>query len=222
MNLLLVEDDPQLSRDIQAYLIDAGHRCEHLNRGDWACDYLVDNPAGFDAAILDLGLPECSGIEVLKYWRRAGLTLPVLILTARNSWQERVEGLNAGADDYVGKPFQREELLARLDALHRRIRQQGRTMLEVNGIQLDTEARSVTSAAGENVSLTEIEFSLLQLLMQQAGKIVSKQQLLDAAYDWQEEKSDNLIEVYIRRLRKKLGNQVIRTHRGQGYRMETD
>ena len=220
MNLLLVEDDPHLSRDILTFLSEAGHLCEHLARGDWACDYLTNPAVNFDAVILDIGLPERSGIEVLRHWRAAGITLPVLILTARNSWQERVEGLNAGADDYLGKPFQREELMARLEALHRRMTRQGRNTLEVAGMCLDLEAKCITLSSGAQPSLTETEFAMLQLLMQNPGHIISKQRLLDATNDWQEEKSDNLVEVYIRRLRQKLGKQLITTHRGQGYRME--
>lgn len=220
MNLLLVEDDPHLSRDILTFLSEAGHSCEHLARGDWACDYLTNPAVNFDAVILDIGLPERSGIEVLRHWRATGITLPVLILTARNSWQERVEGLNAGADDYLGKPFQREELMARLEALHRRMTRQGRNTLEVAGMCLDLEAKCITLSSGAQPSLTETEFAMLQLLMQNPGHIISKQKLLDATNDWQEEKSDNLVEVYIRRLRQKLGKQLITTHRGLGYRME--
>ena len=220
MNLLLVEDDPHLSRDILTFLSATGHQCEHLDRGDWACDYLTNPSVEFDAAILDIGLPERSGIEVLQYWRSAGITMPVLILTARNSWQERVEGLNAGADDYLGKPFQREELIARLEALHRRVTRQGRNVLEGGGITLDLEAKCVELPSGERPSLTETEFAILQLLMQNSARIVSKQKLLEATCDWQDEKSDNLIEVYIRRLRQKLGKNAITTYRGQGYRMD--
>ncbi|MDO6682305.1 MULTISPECIES: response regulator transcription factor [unclassified Oceanobacter] len=219
MNILLVEDDPQLSRDVGRYLSKAGYGVEYLERGDWAARYLPEHQDVIGCVVLDLGLPYLSGLEVLAGWRRQGISTPVLILTARNSWQERVDGLNAGADDYLGKPFQSEELLARLEALRRRVEQQGQIQLVVDGLILDETKQQVSDGAGMCASLTATEFAMLRLLMQKAGQIVSKQQLLDTTYDWQEEKNENLVEVYIRRLRKKIGQQRIHTYRGQGYLM---
>jgi two-component system, OmpR family, response regulator len=219
MRILLVEDDPLLCRDVSTYLLAEGHQIEVMTRGDWAASFAVDNAEHLDLAILDLGLPQLSGMEVLRYWRRHQVLMPVLILTARNSWQERVEGLNAGADDYLGKPFQREELLARLEALRRRVQQQGLPDLLVGPLRLDDGRQSVWCEDREE-NLTATEFGMLRLLMQNPGKIISKQQLLDVSGDWQEEKNENLAEVYIRRLRLKVGTDRIRTFRGQGYRLD--
>ena len=220
MDILVVEDDPILSQDIITAMQAAGHTCDHLDRGDWALNYLQENNKNsntFDIVILDLGLPEKSGMEVLKYWRSHKILTPVLILTARDSWQERVDGLNAGADDYLGKPFHMQELLARLEALRRRDQQQGNTQLQAAGICLDEDKQQACLESGECLTLTATEFSMLKILMQQAGRMVSKQQLLESCYGWQEEKSENLVEVYIRKLRQKLGKQTITTYRGQGY-----
>ncbi len=228
MYILLIEDDPTLSQDILTALSTAGHQCEHFDRGDWAQDYLqqnVENPLKnnhenaslFDIVILDLGLPYKNGMDVLKYWRNRNIVIPVLILTARDSWQERVDGLNAGADDYLGKPFHMQELLARLEALRRRDQQQGHTQLQAAGICLNEDKQQACLDSGLCLTLTATEFSMLKILMLHAGKLVSKQQLLQSCYDWQEEKSDNLVEVYIRKLRQKLGKETITTYRGQGY-----
>ena len=228
MNILLVEDDPTLSQDIITALQTNGHQCDHINRGDWAQNHLQqnferelenkhDNQAAFDIVILDLGLPKKSGMDVLKYWRNHHISTPVLILTARDSWQERVDGLNAGADDYLGKPFHMPELLARLEALRRRDQQHGHTQLQAAGICLDEDKQQACLESGLCLTLTATEFSMLKILMLNAGKLVSKQQLLQSCYDWQEEKSENLVEVYIRKLRKKLGKEAIATYRGQGY-----
>lgn len=216
--VLLVEDDPQLSRDVAFYLIQAGYQVEAIDRGDWAMSHPDVHNGRFDLAVLDLGLPGAPGLQVLQHWRAHGILLPVLILTARNSWQERVDGLNAGADDYLGKPFRKEELLARLEAMRRRLQQDGQLRLTVYGLTLDEERQKVMlNEQRQEQELTATEFSMLRLLMQKAGKPVSKQQLLDSHYGWQEEKDDNLVEVYIRRLRRKIGEQRIRTLRGQGY-----
>ncbi|CCK76068.1 transcriptional regulator [Oleispira antarctica RB-8] len=220
MKILVVEDDPLLSQDIITALQAAGHKCDHIDRGDWAQSYLLEdheNSNRFDMVILDLGLPEKNGIEVLKYWRRHNILTPVLILTARDSWQEIVDGLNSGADDYLCKPFHMLELLARLEALRRRDQQQGHTQLQAAGIYLDEDKQQACLESGECLTLTATEFSMLKTLMLHSGKMVSKQLLLESCYDWQEEKSENLVEVYIRKLRKKLGKQAITTYRGQGY-----
>lgn len=228
MYILLVEDDPTLSQDILTALQAAGHQCEHIDRGDWAQNHLQrnvenylknshENSALFDIVILDLGLPHKNGMDVLKYWRSHNIAIPVVILTARDSWQERVDGLNAGADDYLGKPFHMQELLARLEALRRRGQQQGHTQLQAAGICLDEDKQQACLDSGLCLTLTATEFSMLKTLMLHAGKLVSKQQLLQSCYDWQEEKSDNLVEVYIRKLRQKLGKEAITTYRGQGY-----
>ena len=221
--VLLVEDDPQLSRDVSHYLIQAGYQVEAIERGDWAAGHPDVLAGRFDLAVLDLGLPGLSGLQVLQRWRAAAVLMPVLILTARNSWQERVDGLNAGADDYLGKPFRKEELLARLEAMRRRLQQDGQTQLKAGNLTLDEERQLIQIEQGNNITtqeLTPTELSMLRLLMQKAGRPVSKQQLIDSHYDWQEETSTNLVEVYIRRLRRKIGEQKIRTLRGQGYVLE--
>lgn len=167
--------------------------------------------------MLDLGLPRLAGIEVLRRWRAAGRTMPVLILTARHAWTDRVDGLNAGADDYMGKPFHSAELVARLRALIRRSQGQVSAVLRHGDIALDTTANTV-SVAGEEVTLTAHELKILGYLMQRAGRIVPMDELLDHLYALEATPDTNTVEVHIARLRKKLGRDVIRTFRRLGYR----
>ena len=169
--------------------------------------------------ILDLGLPQKPGLEVLRTWRERNLATPVLILTARDSWQERVDGLRAGADDYLGKPFRFEELVARLEAILRRRFGRADNSLRVDGIELDIDARTVTTADEKSTRLTAIEFRLLRYLMLNPGKILSKTELSEHVYEEEQIRDSNVIEVYVNRLRAILGKERITTHRGQGYRL---
>jgi len=214
MRLLLVEDDKQLAEGLYRSLGEQGYTVDRADNGIDA-QYMGEE-AVYDAVILDLGLPGRPGLEVLRNWRAAGLSVPVLILTARDSWQERVEGLQAGADDYLGKPFHTEELLARLQALLRRSAAREQTRLEIDGLVLD-ETAGTASLAGEALHLTSTEYKLLRYLMRHAGEVIPKQRLYEAIYEWDSERDINIIEVYIRRLRDKLGSERIETRRGQGY-----
>jgi DNA-binding response OmpR family regulator len=167
--------------------------------------------------VLDLGLPRRSGLEVLRHWRAADNRVPVLILTARDGWQEKVDGFKAGADDYLGKPFHVQELIARLHALIRRASGGNVGRLEAAGLVLDEDTQSVTLADGQRLQLTGTEFRLLQYFMLHPGKVLSKSRLTDHVYDNDSDKDSNVIEVYVRRLRQKLGDELIETRRGQGY-----
>jgi len=215
MRLLLAEDDQALVAGLKKDLQAAGYAVDVADNGIDA-EYLGCESI-YDVAILDLGLPQRSGMQVLQNWRRKGNALPVIVLTARNAWHERVEGFKVGADDYLGKPFHIEELLARLTALiHRASRQPG-GQLSVNGLSLDEERQTLTTEDGQSHSLTGTEFRLLRYLLLNPGKVLSKSQLTDHIYDLDSDKDSNVIEVYIRRLRQLIGNERIETRRGQGY-----
>ena len=215
MRLLLVEDDQQLAASI----------AEDFRREGFAVDISHDGVdaefqglnEAYDAAILDLGLPGKNGIEVLKSWRDQDLQLPVLILTARDSWSERVLGLKAGADDYLGKPFHYEELSARMQALLRRSTGRADARLTVGGLSLDEDRQQVILASGDLCELTGTEFRLLRYLMSHPDKVLSKSRLTDHVYEWDHDRDSNVLEVYIRRLRDKIGRDYIETRRGQGY-----
>lgn len=215
MKLLLAEDDAELVEYLVRKLRRSGYVIERVDNGVDAEFMALEEE--FDGIILDLGLPQKSGLEVLQSWRRQKLDTPVLILTARDSWQERVDGLRAGADDYVGKPFQFEELLARLEAILRRSFGRADNQLRVDDIVLDTDARRVSTATAENVPLTAIEFRLLRYLMLNPGKVLSKTELSEHVYEEEDIRDSNVIEVYINRLRAILGKERITTQRGQGY-----
>ena len=215
MRLLLVEDDKQLADGLrqdlsrQGYAVDFsdnGIDAEHLGRVE-----------PYDAVILDLGLPGRPGLEVLRNWRGTGLSTPVLILTARDAWHEKVDGFKAGADDYLAKPFHFEELLARLQALIRRSAGRADAVLHADGLQLDEERQQVLLADGRELPLTGTEFRLLRYFMLNPGKILSKTRLTEHVYEQDFDRDSNLIEVYVRRLRDKLGKGHIETRRGQGY-----
>lgn len=171
----------------------------------------------YDSVILDLGLPQRPGLEVLRNWRKAGITTPVIILTARDAWHEKVDGFKAGADDYVAKPFHIEELIARLRAIIRRNVSQDAGALTVCGVSLDEEKQSCTGPDGKAIDLTGTEFKLLRYFMLHPGKILSKSRLVEHIYEFDDERDSNVIEVYVTRLRNKLGKELIRTKRGQGY-----
>ena len=214
MRLLLVEDDPDLSLSLKRYLGKQGFAVDAVHNGVDAEFNGRETP--YDAIVLDLGLPLRPGLEVLANWRNAEVTTPVLILTARDSWQEKVQGLQQGADDYLAKPFQQEELLARLQSLIRRNTKTVGNPLAVDGWILDEATQSV-SRGGQRCELTGVEFRLLRYCMLHPGRILSKTRLTEHVYEQDADKDSNVIEVYIKRLREKLGKDIITTRRGQGY-----
>lgn len=215
MRLLLVEDHVPLADQLMASLSRQGYAVDWLTDGR---DALYQGKSeSYDLIILDLGLPGLSGIEVLQQWRSEGLSIPVLILTARSSWSERIEGLKAGADDYVTKPFHPEELQLRVQALLRRSHGQvNQPLLKSAGLQLD-EARQYAINHGEEVQLTASEFRLLRYFMLHPQQILSKSHLAEHLYDGETERDSNVLEVHVNHLRRKLGRAVIETRRGQGY-----
>ena len=214
MRLLLVEDDNALSARLKQALSGEGFAVDTADNGVDAEFMGMEVP--YDAVILDLGLPQRNGLEVLNHWREQHNHVPVIILTARDSWQDKVQGLQAGADDYLTKPFQNEELLARLHALIRRSVNQPGQQLQVAGWLLDESSQSVTRDE-QTWQLTSTEFRLLRYFMLHPGKILSKTQLTEHVYEYNADKDSNVIEVYVKRLRKKLGDELITTKRGQGY-----
>ncbi|MCB2022918.1 MAG: response regulator transcription factor [Rhizobacter sp.] len=216
MRILLVEDDPTLRAQLRAGLADAGYAVDEAANGVDA-QYLGETEP-FDAAVLDLGLPALDGLSVLRRWRAGGRTLPVLILTARDSWHEKVTGIDAGADDYLAKPFHMEELLARLRALIRRAQGLASPLLQCGAITLDTRSGRV-SQDGQPVNLTSHEFRLLAYLMHRPGQVVSRTELIEHLYAQDFDRDSNTIEVFIGRLRRKLAPGVIETVRGMGYRL---
>ena len=215
MRLLLVEDDEALVKGLLPRLRQAGYAVDVASNGREAL--FLGETEDYDLVVLDLGLPVVGGLEVLAGWRGRGLTFPVLILTARDSWMEKVQGLRAGADDYLTKPFHTEELLARLQALLRRSHGRVEGQLRVNDILLDEEHQQVRLDSGETVSLTGTEFRLLRYFMMNPGKLLSKGRLTEHVYEQDFDRDSNLIEVYVRRLREKIGRERIETRRGQGY-----
>lgn len=215
MRLLLAEDDHDLVAILRKDLEIAGYAVDLADNGVDA-EYL-GNEMIYDVAVLDLGLPQRNGIDVLKNWRAIGNHLPVIVLTARNAWHERVDGFKAGADDYLGKPFHVEELLARITALLHRSSQQPGGQLQAAGLSLDEEQQTVTTEDGQTHKLTGIEFRLLRYFLLNAGHVLSKSRLTEHVYDFDSEKDSNVIEVYVRRLRQLIGNDRIETRRGQGY-----
>jgi len=215
MRLLLAEDDHDLVAMLKKDLEIAGYAVDLADNGVDA-EYL-GNEMIYDVAVLDLGLPQRNGIDVLRNWRTAGNHLPVIVLTARNAWHERVDGFKAGADDYLGKPFHVEELLARITALLHRSSQQPGGQLQAAGLSLDEEQQTVTTEDGQTHKLTGVEFRLLRYFLLNAGHVLSKSRLTEHVYDFDSEKDSNVIEVYVRRLRQLIGNDRIETRRGQGY-----
>ncbi|WP_222910755.1 response regulator transcription factor [Pseudomonas sp. DNDY-54] len=216
MRLLLVEDNVPLADELTASLGRQGYATDWLTDGRDA-DYQGSSEP-YDLIVLDLGLPGKPGLEVLRAWRGRGLATPVLILTARDSWAERIEGLKAGADDYLTKPFHPEELLLRIQALLRRAHGvANQPLLEVGGVALD-EARQRCHKDGQAIELTAGEFRLLRYFMLHPGQLLSKTQLAEHLYDGETERDSNVIEVHVNRLRGKLGRELIETRRGQGYR----
>ena len=219
MRLLVVEDEQALRSTLAEQFADQGFIVDAAGDGVEGLYFATEYP--IDLAIVDLGLPELPGMELIRRMRAAGKTCPVLILTARGQWQEKVEGLQAGADDYVVKPFHFEEVLARGQALLRRSGGWADAVLRSGTVSLDTRSQQV-SVGGENVDLTSFEYRMLECLMLSAGKVMSKAELTDRLYNQDFERDSNTIEVFIRRLRKKLDPdnmlQPIETLRGRGYR----
>ena len=217
MKLLLVEDDITLATFLRKALLTAGYVSEWADNGIDGEFLAVEEE--FDGIILDLGLPKKPGLEVLRSLREKGKDVPVLILTARDSWQEKVDGLKAGADDYLAKPFQLEELLARLETILRRRFGQSSSRLEFRGARLDADLQNLTLVDGRVVQLTAIEFRLLRYMILHSGKVLSKTQLSEHIYEDDQLKDSNVIEVYINRLRQIFGKPAIKTLRGQGYQL---
>jgi two-component system OmpR family response regulator len=217
MRVLIVEDDETLAKQMMQSLSDVGYAVDHAADGEEG--HFLGDTEPYDAVLLDLGLPIMDGVSVLKRWRREGKTMPVLILTARDSWTEKVEGLDAGADDYLTKPFIMEELLARLRALIRRSAGQPSSEFTCGPVLLDSRNGRV-SVDGTPVKLTAQEFKLLSYLMHHEGKVISRTELTEHIYDQDFDRDSNTIEVFINRVRKKLGVSIIHTIRGLGYRLE--
>ncbi|MBD9483818.1 response regulator transcription factor [Pseudomonas sp. PDM14] len=216
MRLLLVEDHVPLADELLADLGRQGYAVDWLADGRDAVYQGASEP--YDLIILDLGLPGKPGLEVLREWRAGALATPVLILTARDCWAERIDGLKAGADDYLTKPFHPEELALRIQALLRRAHGlANQPQLEAAGLQLD-EGRQCVTRAGQEVELTAAEFRLLRYFMLHPGQLLSKSHLAEHLYDGETERDSNVLEVHVNRLRGKLGREVIETRRGQGYR----
>ena len=216
MRVLLVEDDPRLREQLARALRAAGYAVDEADNGRDALYLGQEEP--FDVVVLDLGLPVLDGLSVLRRWRSEGRTMPVLILTARASWHEKVEGIDAGADDYLTKPFHTEELLARLRALIRRAQGMASPLLEYGGVTLDTRSGQVT-VDGQPVTLTGHEYRVLAYFMHRPGAIISRTELTEHIYEQDFDRDSNTIEVFVGRLRKKLPAGLIQTVRGMGYRL---
>lgn len=215
MHLLLIEDDPTLRDSLRDDLAKAGFVVDTAADGEQG-EFLGDTE-NYDAAILDLGLPKLPGLEVLKRWRARGVAMPVIVLTARDAWYEKVDGFKAGADDYLGKPFHVEELIVRIQALLKRRHGQVQPRLEMFGVALDEERQTVTVDGVRTEPLTATEFRLLRCFMLHPGKLLSKPHLSEHVYESDSDPESNVIEVYVNRLRRKLGRNLIATRRGQGY-----
>ncbi|MDP3084440.1 MAG: response regulator transcription factor [Rubrivivax sp.] len=216
MRILLVEDEPTLRAQLRAGLVEAGYVVDEADNGRDALH--LGQTENVDAAVLDLGLPLLDGLSVLQRWRAAGRKLPVLILTARDSWHDKVTGIDAGADDYLAKPFHMEELLARLRGLIRRAQGLASPLLQCGALTLDTRSGRV-ALNGQAVSLTSHEHRLLAYLMHRPGSVVSRTELTEHLYAQDFDRDSNTIEVFVGRLRKKLPPGTIETLRGMGYRL---
>jgi two-component system response regulator PhoP len=219
MRLLVIEDDATLRDTLAASLIDEGFAVEQAADGKEGLYFALEYP--IDLAIIDLGLPEMSGLDVIRQVREKGKTFPILILTARDRWQDKVDGLSAGADDYVVKPFHYEEVSARVNALLRRSGGWASSVLSAGPVNLDM-SRQELKVDGAAIELTSFEYKIIEYLMVRAGQVISKSELTDRLYDQDFERDSNVIEVFIGRLRKKLDpdNSIkpIETLRGRGYR----
>ncbi len=216
MRVLVVEDDHDLSRQLGTALREAGYAVDTAFDGEEG--HFLGDTEPYDAVVLDIGLPRLDGISVLERWRRDGRTMPVLLLTARDRWSDKVAGIDAGADDYVAKPFHMEEVLARLRALVRRAAGHASNEIACGPVRVDTRASRVT-VDGTPVKLTSHEYRLLVYLLMHQGRVVSRSELTEHLYDQDFDRDSNTIEVFVGRLRKKLAADVIETVRGLGYRL---
>jgi len=217
LRLLVIEDDPDLNRQLTTALTDAGYVVDRAFDGEEG--HFLGDSEPYDAVILDIGLPKMDGISVLESWRRGGRAMPVLILTARDRWSDKVQGFDAGADDYVAKPFHLEEVLARVRALLRRSAGHAKSEFNCGPVRLDTRTGRV-AVDGNPVKLTSHEYRLLSYLMHHAGRVVSRTELVEHLYDQDFDRDSNTIEVFVGRIRKKLGVDVIQTVRGLGYLLQ--
>jgi len=213
MRILLVEDDDAIARDVERALTKSGYVVQRVTDGEEA--WFRGDTEDYVAAVLDLGLPRMDGLSVLKRWRESGRRLPVLVLTARGSWSEKVEGIDAGADDYLAKPFRIEEFLARLRSVIRRSAGHASSVATVGGLRLDERAMKV-SLNGVPVDLSPMEYRLIAYVMLRRGRVVSQQELIENVYG-DEAQSSNAVEVLVGRLRRKIGGEWIETRRGFGY-----
>lgn len=219
MRILVVEDDTNLNRQLKEALTENGYAVDAAFDGEEG--HFLGDTEPYDAVILDIGLPRMDGLSVLEEWRRAGKTMPVLLLTARDRWSDKVQGIDAGADDYVAKPFHMEEVLARLRALVRRAAGHSSNEIVAGTVRLDVKAGKVT-VDGSAVKLTSHELRLLSYLMHHKGKVISRTELTEHLYDQDFDRDSNTIEVFVGRLRKKLPDDCIQTVRGLGYQILED
>ena len=216
MRVLVVEDDKDLNRQLGDALADAGYVVDRAFDGEEG--HFLGDTEPYDAIILDLGLPQMDGLSVLERWRRDGRKTPVLILTARDRWSDKVSGIDAGADDYVAKPFHIEEVLARVRALIRRAAGHASSEISCGPLRIDTKTSRAT-VDGAPLKLTSLEFRLLAYLMHHLGEVISRTELVEHLYDQDFDRDSNTIEVFVGRLRKKMGVDMIETIRGMGYRI---
>ncbi len=214
MRVLVVEDDPRIARRLTSGLEEAGYAVDYEKNGEEA--WFRGDTEDYDAIILDLGLPRMDGLTVLKKWREGGRDVPVLILTARGAWAERVAGIDAGADDYLAKPFVMEELLARLRALLRRAAGRASPLIAIGRVVLDTRQMRIT-VDGDPIALSPLEYRCLSYLMHHAGRVVPPTELMEHLYAHDHDRETNAVEVLIGRVRRKLGVDLIETRRGFGY-----
>ncbi len=218
MRVLVVEDDLDLNRQLVNALSEAGYAVDSATDGEDG--YFLGDTEPYDLVVLDIGLPKMDGISILEQWRRSEKNMPVIILTARDRWSDKVAGIDAGADDYLAKPFHMEELLARARAQVRRASGHAKSEIDCGPVRLDTKSARVT-CEGQLVKLTSHEYRLLAYLMHHNGRVVSRTELVEHMYDQDFDRDSNTIEVFIGRLRKKIPADVIQTVRGLGYRMST-
>ncbi len=219
MRILVVEDDTNLNRQLKEALTEAGYAVDVAFDGEEG--HFLGDTEPYDAIVLDIGLPQMDGLSVLEEWRRAGRTTPVLLLTARDRWSDKVQGIDAGADDYVAKPYHMEEVLARIRALVRRAAGLASNEIVAGSVRLDARSGKVT-VDGQSVKLTSHELRLLSYLMHHKGKVISRTELTEHLYDQDFDRDSNTIEVFVGRLRKKLPDDCIQTVRGLGYQIAED